>query len=174
MTHVQGDFLETNFESEFDGIMSMLAFLHIPNKQKLFKKCIHSLKSGGKIFVEDYIKTGELTKVRFKVSEFDHLKWPQLTLNDLEWPIEPVKTDEVLLEREIYTTNLHTESELVKYLEDADFVDIKSENVTDHWKKFVNERFAAWQKPETKKRIIEVQGQESYDAQFIFFQSVTK
>ena len=77
VTHVQGDFLETNFESEFDGIMSMLAFLHIPNKQKLFKKCIHSLKSGGKIFVEDYIKTGELTKVPFKVfskSEFDHLK----------------------------------------------------------------------------------------------------
>ena len=85
-----------------------------------------------------------------------------------------LKMDEVLLEREIYTTNLHTESELVKYLEDAGFVDIKSENVTDHWKTFVNERFAAWQKPETKKRIIEVQGQESYDAQFIFFQSVTK
>ena len=82
--------------------------------------------------------------------------------------------DEILLEREIYTTNLHTESELVKYLEEAGFVDIKSENVTDHWKKFVNDRFAAWQKPETKKRIIEVQGQESYDAQFIFFQSVTK
>ena len=97
-----------------------------------------------------------------------------MTLNDPEWPIEPVKTDEVLLEREIYTTNLHTESELVKYLEDAGFVDIKSENVTEHWKKFVNERFAAWQKPETKKRIIEVQGQESYDAQFIFFESVTK
>ena len=67
MSHIQGDFLETNFENEFDGIMSMLAFLHIPNKQKLFKKCIHSLKSGGKIFVEDYIKTGELTKVCFKV-----------------------------------------------------------------------------------------------------------
>ena len=67
MSHVQGDFLETNYEGEFDGIMSMLAFLHIPNKQKLFKKCIHSLKSGGKIFVEDYIKTGELTKERFKV-----------------------------------------------------------------------------------------------------------
>ena len=78
------------------------------------------------------------------------------------------------MEREIYTTNLHTESELVKYLEDAGFVDIQSENVTDHWRRFVNDRFAEWQKPETKKRIIEVQGQESYDAQFIFFQSVTK
>ena len=67
MSHVQGDFLETSYDNEFDGIMSMLAFLHIPNKQKLFQKCFHSLKSDGKIFVEDYIKTGELTKVRFKV-----------------------------------------------------------------------------------------------------------
>ena len=83
VTHVQGDFLETNFESEFDGIMSMLAFLHIPNKQKLFKKCIHSLKSGGKIFVEDYIKTGELTKAWFKVLN-KHIRVcsPQMTSLD--------------------------------------------------------------------------------------------
>ena len=89
-------------------------------------------------------------------------------------PLNQWKTDEILLEREIYTTNLHTESELVKYLEDAGFTNIRSENVTEHWKKFVNERFEAWQTPETKKRIIEVQGQESYDAQFVFFESVTK
>ena len=76
VSHVQSDFLETSYENEFDGIMSMLAFLHIPNKQKLFKKCIHSLKSGGKIFVEDYIKTGELTKARFKVLN-KHLTHPR-------------------------------------------------------------------------------------------------
>ena len=82
--------------------------------------------------------------------------------------------DEVLLEREIYVKNLQTESELVRDLQNAGFVDIKSENVTDHWKKFVNERFEIWKEPETKQRIIEVQGQESYDAQFIFFESVAK
>ena len=62
MTHYQGDFLLSSYENEFDGIMSMLAFLHIPNKEALFQKCFQSLKSGGKIFVEDYIKLAELNK----------------------------------------------------------------------------------------------------------------
>ena len=98
-----------------------------------------------------------------------------MSSNNLEWPLWIVsKIDEELPEREIYTKNLHTEAELVKYLENAGFVDIQTENVTDHWKKFVNERFQSWQAPETKKRIIEVQGQKSYDAQFVFFESVTK
>ena len=70
--------------------------------------------------------------------------------------------------------NLQTESELIRDLENAGFVDIKSENVTDYWKKFVNERFETWKESETKERIIEVQGQESYDAQYIFFESVVK
>ena len=83
VSHVHGDFLETSYENEFDGIMSMLAFLHISNKQKLFKKCIHSLKSGGKIFVEDYIKTGELTKARFKVLNKHFFRSrPRTTSND--------------------------------------------------------------------------------------------
>ena len=84
------------------------------------------------------------------------------------------KLDEVLLEREIYVKNLQTESELIRDLENAGFVDIKSENVTDYWKKFVNERFETWKESETKERIIEVQGKQSYDAQYIFFESVVK
>ena len=61
VTHVCSDFLETQATPDYDIIVSWLAFLHIPNRERLLEQCLKALKPGGKLFVEDFHEIGTLT-----------------------------------------------------------------------------------------------------------------
>jgi cyclopropane fatty-acyl-phospholipid synthase-like methyltransferase len=41
-------------DGSYDAIISMLCFLHIPERDNLFKVCRAALKSGGTLYIEDY------------------------------------------------------------------------------------------------------------------------
>jgi cyclopropane fatty-acyl-phospholipid synthase-like methyltransferase len=53
--HVCGDILAQPPEGPYDAIISFLVFLHIPDRERLFRICHDVLKSGGEMFIEDFI-----------------------------------------------------------------------------------------------------------------------
>ena len=59
--HVCDDFLESDAKAEYDVIVSWLAFLHIPDRDRLLKRCLDALKPGGTLFVEDFHEIGAFT-----------------------------------------------------------------------------------------------------------------
>ena len=61
--HVCGDILKGAPNGEqFDALVSWLTFLHIPDRNRLYKKCYKALKPGAGIYVEDYFASAPLTE----------------------------------------------------------------------------------------------------------------
>ena len=48
-------------QSQFDHFVSLLVFLHIPDRAKLLSRCFEHLKPGGSFVIEDFVERGELT-----------------------------------------------------------------------------------------------------------------
>ena len=60
--HVCGDVLAgAAGVGRFAGLISMLCFLHIPDRTRLFEHCARALRPGGVIFIDDYFARGLLT-----------------------------------------------------------------------------------------------------------------
>lgn len=59
--HVCGDILDGGMEQGYDAIISLLCFLHIADKVKLFAACRAALKPGAAIYIEDFGKSRELS-----------------------------------------------------------------------------------------------------------------
>jgi len=60
--HVNGDVLDGRAGTgDFDAVVSMLCFLHIPDRATLFARCAQALVPGGALFVDDYYEKGPLT-----------------------------------------------------------------------------------------------------------------
>ena len=51
-----GDVLETEFPEPFDVVWSRDAFMHIPNKPKLFSRLFRLLAPGGRVVITDYAR----------------------------------------------------------------------------------------------------------------------
>ncbi len=112
ITHVQGNFLSDPLpDDEYDAIVSWLVFLHIPQREKLFNRCISTTRPGGKLFIEDFSKRAEFTAY-----EKDQLA------------------------QKVYCTYVPTTEEYAMQLESAGFTDIAVTDMTDQWTKFVSGR----------------------------------
>ena len=62
VTHHNGDILAGELPAgSFDGLVSMLCFLHIPDKANLFSSCAAALKPGGIMFIDDYVELADIT-----------------------------------------------------------------------------------------------------------------
>ena len=120
VSHVQGDILEPATMAAlghggFDSMMSMLCILHIPDRPRLFEQCASALRPGARVFIEDYYALGDFT---------DH----ERTLLDVDVSCP-------------YLPDLDTYR---GHLEDAGFVDIGIEDMTEDWTSFVGERLDAF------------------------------
>lgn len=60
VTHLCGNVLD-GVSGEFDAVLSMLCFMHIPDRAALFANCRAALKKGGTLYIEDYARTREAT-----------------------------------------------------------------------------------------------------------------
>jgi cyclopropane fatty-acyl-phospholipid synthase-like methyltransferase len=61
--HVCGDILEgAPNDEQFDALVSWLTFLHIPDRNRLYKECYKALKPGAGMYVEDYFASAPLTE----------------------------------------------------------------------------------------------------------------
>lgn len=62
VAHLCGDVLSGMMDGAgFDALVSMLVFLHIPDRVALFSRCHDALGPGGALFVEDYYQRGPLS-----------------------------------------------------------------------------------------------------------------
>lgn len=115
--HVHGDMLNCDLNklgdgpSTFDGLISFLVFLHIPDKLSLLNNCATMLKAGGTLFVEDYYCRSSFT--------------------DTE--LESLSTD-------VFCNDLPTQEEYIATLESAGFQDIQFIDKTSEWTAFVSAR----------------------------------
>ena len=114
--HVCANVLDRPLEGRtFDAIMSFLVFLHIPARAELFSVCRSSLKPGGSMIIEDYIKLKEPT-----AEQADDLRVK------VQCPYVP--------DMDTYR----------KDLEEAGFGSVEMEDMSASWTAFTAERLAAY------------------------------
>ena len=112
VTHLNGDILEGAAPAgAFEAIVSMLCFLHIPDRASLFRECARTLKPGGLMFIDDYVERGELT---------DH--------------------ERHILTEKVFCPYLPNLSTYIGQVEEAGFVVTQTVDKTDDWTHFVNHR----------------------------------
>jgi cyclopropane fatty-acyl-phospholipid synthase-like methyltransferase len=58
--HRSGNVLD-GIDGEYDAVLSMLCFLHIPNRARLFDVCRKAMKPGATLYIEDYGRHREAT-----------------------------------------------------------------------------------------------------------------
>jgi cyclopropane fatty-acyl-phospholipid synthase-like methyltransferase len=115
--HECGDILTIDLDqlgggiSSYDGVISFLAFLHIPDKANLLKKCASMLKTGGTLFVEDF------------------------------YCRSPFSEDETKsLAENVYAFDLPTREDYTSQLEASGFHNIHFVEKSLEWTTYVNER----------------------------------
>jgi cyclopropane fatty-acyl-phospholipid synthase-like methyltransferase len=112
-----GDFLtdEPFPKTGFDGWISLMVFLHIDDRERLFKRGYGVLKPDGRFYIEDYFQQNPLTAVEAQV-----------------------------LREEIACPHLPTQDQYIEQLQQAGFRDIQFENVTPIWRSWVEARFQSF------------------------------
>lgn len=97
--------------SSFDGIVSFLVFLHIPDKESLLENCANMLKSGGFLFVNDYYCQSPFTDAETKA-----------------------------LADDVHAKELPTKEEYISHLEASGFHKVQFIDKSSEWTAFVTER----------------------------------
>jgi len=95
----------------FNGIVSMLCFLHIPDRAKLFDNCARALVGGGVLFTDDYYERAPLTD-----------------------------TEKDDLAEKVYCHYVPTRDRYVDDLREAGFIEVTAVDKTADWTDFVNDR----------------------------------
>ncbi|TFB01041.1 hypothetical protein CCMA1212_006898 [Trichoderma ghanense] len=108
---VNADFATLCLDAPVDHVISFLCILHIADRDTLFSKAASALKTGGKMYIEDYFARTTLSK-------------------DVSDKLRNIASCPYLPSRDRYI------SDLAK----AGFKDIQFEDMTEEWAKFVHER----------------------------------
>lgn len=116
VTHLAGDVTAGDAPADsFSGLMSMLCFLHIPDRAVLFSQCAAALQADGGLFIDDYFEREPLTT-----------------------------SDSETLAEKVYCPYLPNLDTYIADVEGAGFVDIAVTDKTHEWTDFVVDRLAAF------------------------------
>jgi cyclopropane fatty-acyl-phospholipid synthase-like methyltransferase len=113
VAHVCGNILDGVAAENYDGIISFLCFLHIPERAKLFAACRAALKPGGVMYIEDFGKSRALSADEAKA-----------------------------LSVKVQCAGLPGRVEYESHLVTAGFADVSTSDVTASWKDFTASRLA--------------------------------
>ena len=114
--HQRGDILEGPVPpGHFDALFGWLVFLHIPERELLYRRCHEALRPGGSLYVEDMFERGAFTS-----------------------------DERETLAVKAYCRNLPRLEVLRRDLERAGFGDIRIDDLTAPWTAFVSERARAY------------------------------
>ena len=69
--HLCGNIFDFSNYNTFDVLVSLLVFLHIPDRNLLLKKCYEILRLNGKIFIEDFYERGQFSDSEIKILSED-------------------------------------------------------------------------------------------------------
>ena len=114
--HLRGDILEGAPEAGgFDALFAWLVFLHIPDRERLYRRCFEALRPGGAMYVEDYFERGALTDA-----------------------------ERGALADKVYCRGLPRLEDVYRDLDRAGFAGVEIEDVTAFWTDHVAERARSW------------------------------
>jgi len=113
---VDGDVDGDLFGGAFDVLLSLLVFLHIPERRRLFGVCRVLLNPGGRIWIEDFTKLREPSDQQWR-----HLR------------------------QAVQCPYLPTPDEYRAHLEAARFREIVVQDMTTAWAEFTSERWRSFQ-----------------------------
>ena len=124
--HRCGDMLDgIGSTGMYDVIVSWLAFLHIPDRDTLYRRCFESLRPGGQMLVEDYFERGTLSE-----------------------------REQLILARDIWCDRVPTMTDYRMELSDAGFENIALTDMTTSWLSFVMDRFQGFQAASERNRVV--------------------
>ena len=112
IAYVTGSFPETPLENAYDYFLSLLVFLHIPNRPRVLSESYRALKPGGRFVIEDLML----------LPGVDRASSRQL---------------DIVLSATSVTTLEHYHQEL----EQAGFEGIESTNLTNAWRRWTDQRY---------------------------------
>jgi len=98
-------------QADFDHLISLLVFLHIPDRTALLRRCHSHLRPGGTFVIEDFVKRGEFT-AQESSTLLDLVKAPSVT----------------------------STSEYIAALNGAGFVDVEAEDLSAVWQAWTKAR----------------------------------
>ena len=126
VTHLCGDALQVSLErSAFDAVVSWLALYHIPEHGRLFARLFDSLKPGATLYIEDICSRGSFT--------------PE---------------EEELLRVRLYGNYTPSIAHYRQDLEEAGFIDIQTEDMSDNWAAFTHARLEAFRENKGKQEAV--------------------
>jgi len=129
--------------ASFDHFMSLLVFLHIPDRAALLKSCFDCLRPGGSFIIEDFAaKPGT-----------------QFTAQEKSWLLDVVSAP-----------NVSTVDQYIADLEHAGFVDVEAVDLSPIWQKWTKARHDLY--VESKEDTIKAQGEAIYNSRVEFYKVV--
>lgn len=114
VTHLCGDILDCGPRDTFDGIVSMLCMLHIPDKARLFATCRAALVPGGAMVIEDFARAR---------------------------PLSAAETESLAIK--VQARDLPSPDEYRAHLAGAGFAGVEIDDVTEDWREFSAARVRA-------------------------------
>lgn len=118
VVHFHNDFLTWTCEKEeYSKLVSWLVFLHISDRDTLYRKCAHVLKPKGLLYVEDFY---------------------------MKAPFTP--EEERLLRRDVYVSSLPTWKATRLDLQRNGLEIVEMVDLTTEWTDYVADRYAAYEK----------------------------
>lgn len=112
VTHSCGNILDGVADgATFDALASWLTFLHISDRESLYRRCFEALKPGSFLFAEDYFERGPLSA-----------------------------QEQATLQAEVYCEFVPSLTDYTTQLRGAGFDDIELTDMTGTWIPFVKER----------------------------------
>jgi cyclopropane fatty-acyl-phospholipid synthase-like methyltransferase/ABC-type nitrate/sulfonate/bicarbonate transport system substrate-binding protein len=118
-----GDFLNYEWEAEFDHFVSLLVFLHLPDRARVLEHCYKSLKSGGRFFIEDFAEVHP-----FSASEQQALK------------------------EQVSAVNITTSEQYRQDLEAAGFTEVTIVPMTEAWRDWTQQRYESFKEEAAQQR----------------------
>jgi len=113
--HRLGDILDGVSPGGFDGVVSWLTFLHIADRQTLYRRCFEALAPVGGLYVEDFYARGTLSEAELR-----------------------------MLSADVYCDHLPTLDQWDSGLRSAGFESIRIRDMTLPWTDFVAKRLGAY------------------------------
>jgi len=127
----------------YDHFISLLVFLHIPDRTALLKSCFTALKPGGTFIIEDFAAKPGLD---FTEAEKDGL------LNVVSAP------------------NVSTIDKYIADLESAGFVDVQAIDLSEIWQKWTKARHDLY--VESREETVRMQGEKIFNSRVEFYKVV--
>lgn len=146
--YVCGDFTQLVSEGRvsresFDHFLSLLVFLHIPDRESLLNACFQALRPGGTFIIEDFMMKPDR----------------EFTAQEQTWLLDVVSAPTV--------------SSAQKYAEDlqkAGFVDIVVEDLSDIWQKWTKARHELY--VQLREKTVEEHGEGLYNSRASFYKVI--